>query len=340
MSRIKEVFVLALTILFTGFVADSYAQAQQRSVATVGERCYSTDCKPSPLLEEVQVCKSETSNTYGAWTTEEIGGAKKNLRLFPGDCEVVNRYSGMTLRDFIVKEVSPGFVSATITTSVVVNGRVETMVRPFLNDGTPINIGNDRGSKIVFTNQVAGIPGPPGPPGPQGPAGPMGPTGPQGNPGIQGPIGPQGPAGPAGTVTTARLLDFDMLTNSDIFAYATWGGKFYKLMYFIGVPDGYGNAAVLVDLQTCNYQVEKNFHYNNVEKMVFNSVSWIPGSTTFNWGALNPRGKWGLSWREGLPWNTSFPGCSIITPRADEQTVLDTSVQFPIPALRRITPQQ
>lgn len=199
MSRVKEVFVLVLTILLAGFVVDSYAQV--RSVALVGDRCYGSDCVPTPPLEEVSVCKSATSNTYGAWTIEEVGGKKTNLRLFPDECEVVNRYSSMTLRDLIVKEVSPGFVSATITTSMVVNGRVQTSIRPFLNDGTPIKIGNDRGSKIVFTNQVAGVPGPPGP---QGPAGPMGPAGPQGVPGIQGPVGP---AGPPGGSPVERLIE-------------------------------------------------------------------------------------------------------------------------------------
>lgn len=181
--------ILIATIVMSLFGGNTFAQQVYQSTGPKpGDK---GTCQPR--LEVLEVCKSLTSNVYGGFKVEPVGGTMRTLRLGPGESEVVDTTGGSG-RMVRITEVSPGLVQVMVKKVELVNGQLVYTTFPFVN-GTSLLSAANVGHSVDFVNQVAGIPGPPGP---QGPSGPMGPAGPQGVPGIQGPVGPAGPKGDKG----------------------------------------------------------------------------------------------------------------------------------------------
>jgi hypothetical protein len=200
--NLKEAIVLTAVILLAGFTVDGFAQQVQTNTTTTPRVGDKGNCQPR--LEVLEICKSLTSNVYGGFKVEPVGGTMRTLRLGPGESEVVDVTGGYG-RMVKITEVSPGLVQVMVKKVELVNGQMVYTTFPFVN-GTSLLSGANIGHSVDFVNQVAGIPGPPGPTGPIGPMGPMGLTGATGP---QGPAGPQGPPGGVIPEVMTEIMQFD-----------------------------------------------------------------------------------------------------------------------------------
>lgn len=199
-----------MLILALGLVGTTAANGQTGTTAQVGDRCTTSGpgCGQPNDWNKVVVCKSEDSNVYGRFKVEvDVPAIHPATRmvgpLFQGDCEVVDVDSGLRHNVRITELGATFLVSATVTKTELVNGRVVTTTSPFTNGGTVV-AGDYITSTVTFKNVMTAGTGPQGPPGPQGPGGPQGPRGLTGATGPQGPVGPAGP--PGGAVAMCERL--------------------------------------------------------------------------------------------------------------------------------------
>lgn len=304
MSRVKEAIILVIAILISGFAVDGFAQQQVYTTTTTGPKVGDKgNCQPR--LEVLEVCKSLTSNVYGGFRVEPVGGTMRTLRLGPGESEVVD-VTGGAGRMVKITEVSPGLVQVMVKKVELVNGQLVYTTFPFVN-GTSLLSGANVGHSVDFVNQVV-----------SGKDGRDGKDGKDGAPGRDGTPGRDGRDGKDGkdACGTRIIPDFDFApvgVSIPVSATANWNCTPFVLFYLPSVilPDEYRSdgkkgdgkahtAAVLIDPTTGLGQIDYPFHphADMMPEMPFDKVEWLPGTTSFNWWAH------GQGW--GVKWNTSL----------------------------------